>query len=613
MPPRRIHDLSAIHDLSQPFEIADRVWWVGHYLENDPFQCHCYLIEQGDQSVLVDPGSILTFAHTLQKIEQIIPFAAIKYFLCQHQDPDITGAMPLIDSMVAREDAVLATHWRAQVLLKHYGLKMPFWLIDQNDWQLQLQDRTLKFVFTPYAHFPGAFCTFDTHSQVLFSSDLFGGFTENFQLVAQDESYFEAMRPFHEHYMPSKEVLGFAMSEIEPLPIDLIAPQHGSLIPKPLIQPMINQLMSLDCGLYLLSHGDTDITKLSRLNQTLRDITQTLLLSREFRDIADRLYRIIRRTLPVSELDFYALFSDEHHLYFSPSSRYRGLEVNWEADQTALLGKDLTEWERWVDTHQGIRPQALPASRFCLLSPLEGDDEGEHQLVIPLLQPQAGKIQAIALIKLSAPLHLTGQLEHVINQMAMPLQVAIEREVIYRTLELERQKLYIRSIHDPLTGLYSRIYMADAVQRLCDLHDRDGADAVSAILLDIDHFKAINDTFGHNQGDEVLRQVARLMLAMVREGDIAIRLGGEEFILFMTSKTAAEVQVLAERIRAAIAGLVVVVNDKPLNVQVSLGTAVRHRGETLLNLIERADRALYLAKRGGRNRVVASSPSNPSQ
>ena len=169
------------------------------------------------------------------------------------------------------------------------------------------------------------------------------------------------------------------------------------------------------------------------------------------------------------------------------------------------------------------------------------------------------------------------------------------------------------SIHDPLTGLYSRIYMADAVQRLCDLHDRNGSDAVIAILLDIDHFKQINDTFGHSQGDEVLRQVAQLILGMVREGDIAIRLGGEEFILFMTSKTAAEGQALAERIRRAIDGLVVVANKAPLNVKVSLGTAVRYRGETLLNLIERADRALYQAKRGGRNRVVASELSKPSQ
>ena len=598
-----IKDLGAIQDLNHAVEIADRVWWVGHYLENDPFQCHCYLIEQGDRSVLVDPGSKLTIEHTLKKIEQVIPFSSIKYFLCQHQDPDIAGAMPVIDKLVSRDDAVLVTHWRAQVLLKHYGLKMPFWLIDQNAWQLQLEDRTLKFVLTPYAHFPGAFVSFDERCRILFSSDLFGGFTEDFSLVAQDEGYFEAMRPFHEHYMPSKEVLGFAMSEIEPLPMQLIAPQHGSLIPQPLIQPMINKLMNLDCGLYLLSHGDTDIRKLSRLNQTLRDITHTMLLSREFREIADRLFAIMQRTLPVVELDFFALFNEQHHLYFSPETRYRGSEVRWEADQTDLLGKDLPAWEQWVDQHQGIRPTALDESRFCLLP---GQDAEEDQLMIPLIQPDSGKIQAIALIKFYEPLALTGQLEHVINQMTMPLQVAIEREVIYRMLEHERLKLYDRSIHDPLTGLYSRIYMSDAVKRMCDLQDRSGSDPISAVLMDIDHFKQINDTFGHNQGDEVLRKVAQTVLEMTREGDIAIRLGGEEFILFGTSKSEIQVKAHAERIRQEVRLIPFELNDNSVQVTVSIGTAIRNPGEPLEDLIERADRALYQAKRSGRDKVVAS-------
>jgi flavorubredoxin len=68
----------------EPIQIADRIYWVGHYLPNDPFQCHAYLIENGDQSVLFDPGSKLTFKYTLRKIEKIISFNNIKYFVCHH-------------------------------------------------------------------------------------------------------------------------------------------------------------------------------------------------------------------------------------------------------------------------------------------------------------------------------------------------------------------------------------------------------------------------------------------------------------------------------------------------------------------------------------------------
>lgn len=80
--------------------------------------------------MLLDPGSVLTFGHTLRKIKEIIPFSQIRHFICHHQDPDITGALPLIDQMVSRDDAVLITHWRTQMLIKHCGLRMPFWLVE---------------------------------------------------------------------------------------------------------------------------------------------------------------------------------------------------------------------------------------------------------------------------------------------------------------------------------------------------------------------------------------------------------------------------------------------------------------------------------------------------
>lgn len=232
MPVRSVEELQHA-DPNRAIEIADRLWWVGHPLADDAFQCHCYLIEHGDQSVLVDPGSRLTFPHTLRKIEEIVPFGNIRYIICHHQDPDITGALTLIDTMVSRDDAAVVTHWRAESLLKHYGLTLPFLLVDQNEWHLDLGGRELRFVFTPYMHFPGAFCTFDEQTGVLLSSDIFGGFTEEWSLVARDESYFEALRPFHEHYMPSREVLVSGLARIEQLPIELIAPQHGSLIQGP--------------------------------------------------------------------------------------------------------------------------------------------------------------------------------------------------------------------------------------------------------------------------------------------------------------------------------------------------------------------------------------------
>ena len=89
-------------DLDSPVLIGPRTYWVGHELRGDPFQCHAYLVEQGDQSMLIDPGSALTFPDVRRKVEKVVPFSQIRYFVCQHPDPDIVGAMPLIDATSVR-------------------------------------------------------------------------------------------------------------------------------------------------------------------------------------------------------------------------------------------------------------------------------------------------------------------------------------------------------------------------------------------------------------------------------------------------------------------------------------------------------------------------------
>ena len=581
-------------DTRHAVQVADRVWWVGHEQENDIFQCHVYLIEQGDQSVLLDPGSVLTFRHTLRKIEEVVPFSHIRYFVCHHQDPDITGALPLIDQIVSRDDAVLVTHWRTQMLIKHYGLRLPFWLVEGHDWQLPLLDRTVNFVFTPYAHFPGAICTFDPVSRVLFSSDIFGGLTPEFALVAQDESYFEALRPFHEHYMPSRDILGYALRAIERYPIRLIAPQHGSIIPEHLVASMIDKLKTLDCGLYLIARGDTDIQKLSQLNQTLRDITRAMLIYRDFSDIAGSLLDITRRVLPAESLEFYARIEDQRVLHLSPESRYRGIEAEPPAPIARILDLDRKQWGEWniagnvgfVLTHHANEAPTL---------------------TLPLFSPDKGTAQAVAMVKLAESVTANEELRQIIEQMSVPLQVAVEREVIYRQLDMERQRIYERSIRDPLTGLFTRIYMQEVVQRLFDIQDRSPGNWLAVLMLDIDHFKPINDHYGHNQGDVVLRRVAAEVLDAVRGSDIAVRLGGEEFAIFVVGDAVSRITPFAERLRARIA---VIRFEGPMaerNVTVSIGVAVRQPRETLLDLIQRADTALYEAKNGGRNRVCRAT------
>jgi diguanylate cyclase (GGDEF)-like protein len=588
-------------DTSNALEVAPRVWWVGHVLPDDVFQCHVYLLEQGNQSVLFDPGSRLTFAGTLRKIEQVIPFTHIRYFVCHHQDPDIAAAMPLIDELSDRPDAVLVTHWRTRALLKHYGLKMPFHLVEEHDWRLPLEDRTLEFIFTPYAHFPGAVATFDPVSGILFSSDLFGGFTERPTLVATDESHFEALRPFHEHYMPSQDILGFALNQIGRHPVRVIAPQHGSIIPERLVPFMVEKLRQLDCGIYLFARENTDIQRLSRLNETLREITQTMLLYRDFRDIAERLCRVVARNLPVERIDYFARGEDGVMLTFSHKTRYSGFAMDPPPEVAAILGKTRAEWHAALANDPALSEQQTYGDTQATVV----ENGSAATVTIPLFSPQREVIEAAALIHLSETNHITAEDAQVIEQIILPLQVALEREVIYRAIEAERQKAYQRSIRDPLTGLFTRVYMQDVMGRHCSIHDRDDTAPVAAVMIDIDHFKTINDTHGHAGGDAVLRQLAEIIQARIREADIPVRFGGEEFVIFLVGASALGARENAERLRRAIESHdFLLVDGGRQAVTASLGVAVRQRFEPLEDLIRRADEALYRAKRDGRNQVV---------
>lgn len=171
-------------------------------------------------------------------------------------------------------------------------------------------------------------------------------------------------------------------------------------------------------------------------------------------------------------------------------------------------------------------------------------------------------------------------------------------------LESALAKLTIMAERDELTGLYNRRHLLDTLEREKSRVDRSGSSTFCVCLIDLDHFKRINDTFGHGHGDTVLRKFARVAEQGIRGADCLGRWGGEEFLLLQpeTSADAAEAcvqRIQAELERTAFEGLPV-----ELRVTLSAGIAQYRTGASVTHLIEHADRALYRAKRNGRNRVV---------
>ncbi len=204
--------------------------------------------------------------------------------------------------------------------------------------------------------------------------------------------------------------------------------------------------------------------------------------------------------------------------------------------------------------------------------------------------------------------HVLGSAE---ETQALALSVADRVGLALSNLML-RSDLRQLSIHDPLTGLFNRRYMEETLEIETHRAERRGS-SIGVIMLDIDHFKAFNDGFGHAAGDELLRALGSLVTSHLRAGDIACRYGGEEFVLILPEASAEAAAARAEDLRQRVKALEVHSGEQRLGpVSISLGVAVfpKH-AKTRDALLAAADAALYAAKESGRDRVVvAEDPSS---
>ena len=170
----------------------------------------------------------------------------------------------------------------------------------------------------------------------------------------------------------------------------------------------------------------------------------------------------------------------------------------------------------------------------------------------------------------------------------------------------EQKRLYEATVRDKLTGVYNRHHLDERLAAEVAYAKRHGT-ALSLLFVDADHFKKVNDTFGHAGGDAVLVALDKLLLASMREEDVVARYGGEEFIVVLRGIAKTNAAAVAERIRGDVQALAVEHEGQKIPFTVSIGAAAlesERENEDVASLLARADEALYAAKGGGRNRVV---------
>ena len=239
--------------------------------------------------------------------------------------------------------------------------------------------------------------------------------------------------------------------------------------------------------------------------------------------------------------------------------------------------------------------------RIC--SSLRSNDLTRHTPILVLVE--AGNLEPLVkALNIGVNDYLLRPIDT--NELEARVRTQMKRKAYEDRLRVNYHKSLEMAVTDPLTGLYNRRYMNQHLETHV-LAATNADKPCSLLIVDIDHFKRVNDTYGHDIGDDVLKKLAAHISLNTRGVDMACRFGGEEFVIIMPDTTSDVAVTVAERLRAAVADNPVGIRgqDAHLSLTISVGVATTSGGvDTSESLMKKADSALYQAKESGRNKVV---------
>lgn len=479
-------------ETDRTIQIANGIYWVGGNDQNGGLHCNPYLIIDGEEAVFIDPGSVLDFDYVYQNVLSLIPLKMIKYVILQHQDPDLCSSVPLFEKEGAQFQIV--THWRTAELVKFYGIKSDYYIVNENEFKLELKSgRTLGFVPTPYLHFPGAITTYDVNTKILFSSDLFGAFSYEWNLYAGDD-YMEKMKTFHEHYMPSNDIIRPVMEGFLSMDITMIAPQHGSIINNN-IPDYIKTLRDLDCGAFL-TPIKKDMAKSGGYRFVCSSIIKRYASIFKKEDVVDAL----------GELDI----SLDQETMEIVDYNYRG-PLFWN-----LLFEN-------IYTKQGVQ-------WLIVIEPFVQTLCKEYDLLIP-------EVFQNTLIKSQEEvLNLNKE-----NTMLKEINSRLNNSMI------EAQEKLIKC---PVTGLYNYNFFKNYISNnIRDLIAENSQQNPALIIINADNMAKIKFSYGDDEVDGVLKNMVYTMKNIPEENVMFFRLQGASFSCYIPHTTREIAVDFAEKLR----------------------------------------------------------------
>lgn len=474
-------------------EIENGIYWVGANDQITGLHCNPYLIVDGDEAILIEPGSPIDFEIVRHKVEAIIPLSKIKYVILSHQDPDLCASVPLFEKLGL--DFEIVCHWRASVIIKYYGVTSKFYLTNEHEGKLTLKSgREIKFLNAPYLHFPGAILTYDTKTKILFSGDLFGGFSNNWEPYAR-EDYIEAMKLFHENYMPSNDIIRPVMELLLNMDISKICPQHGSIIIND-IKKHIKVLRDLECGTYL--------------NPIKRELTKT----GGYTGICNQ---ILKR--------FYSVFNRDE-----VKDVFKGTDIVLNGETYLIEDFNCTGKELWnkifelILTRKGL-------GWISVVETMVAKIVKEYDIDYP-------EVYKGNLLKVEQEIEKLNEENKTLKELNGRLK---------NNLKETENKL----IKCPITNLYNEDFCHNYMKKEFETILENKL-KIGIMVIEIDNIAKINFNYGNSEGDETLKKISYIILQNKWDNHLLFKLKGPSFLYYVPLTEKDELINLAEKIRNAV-------------------------------------------------------------
>lgn len=577
-----------------PLEIKDGFFIITPIEKTFPFktlQNYAYLLIENNEAILFDGGSLVRRKSIIHNIEKLIPPHNISYIVISHTDVDCIGVAAGSKKLSKAKIVTTKDNW---ALISTVLNKKEVVLLEDINWQLNFHDTTLRFIPTPYLHTPGSFIVYDEKRKILTSFDLFSStFSPKSNTLFFKPKNIYNLISFLKIYFPNKEVISKALSLISKLDIEYICPHHGYIIEKDHINIVLSEIYKHYYNV-IINLSDIDYDKISSII-----ITST--------EIKSRFTKLIETSTEISVNDFIKSLEST----IKDVTNCSLISVNLLAislNRCILINKKETKKFSIGDYKSIITVKMIESS-------IENDTYIQSDILLsdtkimgPIIAfrfklPQITTQTWDVFILNSVESNVVSELKWILNEVYSLTYSTISNLVMKEIALSEIEELKNLALTCRLTKVYNRNYFEQEIPKEIEKAKRYNY-PISVIMIDIDNFKNINDTYGHIIGDMVLNEVAGTIKKSIRKVDIPIRYGGEEFLIIAPHTDSKGAYRIAERIRKNIQNNTIRIGEFTINITVSLGVTQLDPKRKFEDTIKIADKALYIAKKEGKNKTV---------